>query len=56
MGQLALTGIRPAKRAVPRIGLRITVTATGQVEVRLQDKGTGKSEEAELGPVEVQEG
>ena len=39
-----MTGILPAKRGVPRIGVKISINANGIIEVSAVDKGTGKAQ------------
>ena len=44
IGKFNLTGILPAKRGIPRIGVKISINANGIIEVSAVDKGTGKAQ------------
>ncbi|URE03622.1 luminal-binding protein [Musa troglodytarum] len=44
LGQFDLTGIPPAPRGVPQIEVTFEVDANGILNVKAEDKGTGKSE------------
>jgi molecular chaperone DnaK (HSP70) len=53
LGTLNLQGIKPALKGVPRIMMRIGVTADGDVLAEVCDLESGNSEQAILGAVAV---
>jgi molecular chaperone DnaK len=53
LGTLTLDGIRPAPRGRPRIELRLSVAASGQVEVAAKERPDGKVARLSCSPVAV---
>merc|ERR1711990_1373180 len=45
LGQFQLTGIPPAPRGVPQVGVTFDIDANGIVNVHARDKGTGKEQQ-----------
>jgi molecular chaperone DnaK len=53
LGRLELAGLNPAPRGVPRIRLRLAVTASGLVEAGVHELGTGNFQTMACSPVAV---
>ena len=53
LGAFLIQGIEPASRATPRIRVVLRIDDTGAVRIAARDLGTGRTNSAQLGRVEI---